>query len=146
VEQSESIKIRRPLEDVWGYVGDVRWWPKWLKDVSDVRLMSDDLAPGAEVAYKWRGKDVTATIAEYEPGSRIGIAAVESGYDFHESMSVDATEGHTEVTFTMGFSPTSTWMRILSVLLRPLKGFFLGRPLRKELETLRESVESGSAG
>ncbi len=144
MEQSESITIRRPLDDVWGYVGDVRWWPKWIEDLSDVTLVSEHLAAGAEVAYKYRGKDVTVTIAEYEPGRRIGIFAVERGYDFRESISIDSTDSHTEVTFTMGFSPTSTWMRVLSVLLRPLKGPLLGRPLKKELETLRDSVESGS--
>lgn len=142
MQQTESITIDRPPAEVWALVGDVRNWTKWLKDISDVELVSGELATGAEFSYKFRGRDVNATVDRYEEGRVIGIGAQEKKYDFAESLAVEPTDGGTRVTFTMGFDPTVWWVSALSILLVPFKGMMLGKPLRKELEELRIAVES----
>jgi hypothetical protein len=43
----------------------------------------------------------------------------------------------------MGFEPTVWWASALSVLLIPVKGLMLGRPLRQELQDLKVAVEGG---
>ncbi len=142
MQQTESVTIDRPPAEVWALVGDVRTWTKWLEDISDVQLVSGELATGAEFSYKFRGRDVHATVDRYEAGRVIGIASSEKSYDFAESIRVEPADGQTRVTFTMGFDPTVWWASALSILLVPFKGMMLGKPLRNELEALRTAVES----
>jgi uncharacterized membrane protein len=144
VEQTESILIDRPAGDVWPLVGDVRGWNQWLTGISDVELVSDELAPGSEFSYQYRHKPVRATVDQYEEGRLIGISTSEKRYDFAESITLDPRGDQTEVTFTMGFEPTVWWASALSVLLIPVKGLMLGRPLRQELQDLKVAVEGGA--
>ncbi len=141
MEQTESILIDRASGDVWPLVGDVREWDQWLTGISDVELVSDELAPGAEFSYQYRNKPVRATVDRYEEGRLIGISTSEKTYDFAESITLDPRGGQTEVTFTMGFEPTVWWVSALSVLLIPVKGLMLGRPLRQELADLKRVAE-----
>lgn len=142
MQHAESTTIGRPAEDVWALIGDVRQWLVWIEDVSDVEVLSGELSPGSEVSYKWRGSEIHATISEYEPGHKIGITSTEDNYDFHESITLDSSDGGTGVTFVMGFDPTNWWMSALAVVLTPFKSIMLGRPLRKELELLRGAAEA----
>ncbi len=141
MEQSARIHIDRPTSDVWDLVGDVRAWPTWLKDVENVTY-EGELGVGTTVSYKWRGNDVSATVSAYEVGRRIGIESEEKSYDFHESISLHSTGRTTEVTFVMGFDPTGWWASSLAVLLFPVKGVLLGRPLKRELRTLKKTAET----
>ena len=145
MRHSESSVITSSPENVWALVGDVRSWPKWLHGVSAVELVSAELAVGSEFAYKWRGRDVRATVNEYEMGRTIGIFSAEKNYDFQESITLEPLGDRTRVVFTMGFDPTVWWARTLSVLMVPFKGRFLGRPLRTELESLRTAAETGQS-
>lgn len=142
MQRSESTVINRPSEDLWALVGDVRRWPKWLRGVSDVRLLSEEVAVGSEFAYKWRDRDVSATVSAYKRGQTIGISSSEKNYDFQESITLEPLGDQTKVELTMGFEPTVWWATALSVLVVPFKGPLLGRPLRKELESLRTAAES----
>jgi len=141
MEQTESILIDRNANDVWPLVGDVRGWNQWLTGISDVELVSDELAPGAEFSYQFRNKPVRATVDHYEEGRLIGISTSEKTYDFAESITLDPRGDQTEVTFTVGFEPTVWWVSALSVLLIPIKGLMLGRPLRQELADLKRVAE-----
>jgi hypothetical protein len=47
----------------------------------------------------------------------------------------------TEVAFTMGFEPTVWWMKVVAVVVVPIKDRLMGRPLRRELERLRAVAE-----
>ena len=59
-------------------------------------------------------------------------------------MELESLGDQTRVTFTMGFEPTVWWAKAGSALLTPLKDRMLGKPLRKELATLKSVVESGT--
>ena len=139
MQQTESITIDRPAAEVWPLIGSVDGWQHWLTGISNVELLSDEVGPGAEFSYKFRGRAVTATVDRYEEGRLIAIK--ESSYDFGESMELEPLGDETRVTFTMGFEPTVWWAKAGSALLTPFKDRMLGKPLREELATLKTVVE-----
>ena len=142
MQHTETITIGRPSEDVWAYVGDVRSWPKWLEDVSDVDVQSGEMAEGTQLSYKFRGRETHPTITAYEQGQMLGIAASERGYEFAESIRLHSDGDQTEVSFTMGFEPTVWWMKGLAAALSPFKRTVLGRSMRKEMRSLKTAVEA----
>lgn len=143
MQQTESITIDRPSAEVWPLIGSPDGWQRWLSGISNVKLLSDEVGPGAEFAYKFRDREVRATVDRYEEGRLISISSEERSYDFGESMELEPLGDQTRVTFTMGFEPTVWWASAASALLTPFKDRMLGKPLRKELETLRTEVEGG---
>ncbi len=141
MQQTESITIDAPTADVWPLIGSIDGWQSWLTGISNVELLSDEIGPGAEFGYTFRGRAVTATVDRYEEGRIMAIASTESSYDFGESMELEPLGDQTWATFTMGFEPTTWWAKAGSALLTPLKDRMLGKPLRKELATLKGVVE-----
>ena len=141
MEHTESIGIDRPPDAVWQLVGDIHSWPRWLEDISDVEMQSDELGEGAEFTYKFRGRPAHVTVFPFEADRVIGITAPERGYDFAESITVEPQGEGTVVTFTMGFEPNTWWMKTVAIGVRPLKDRLMGRPLRKELAKLKAVAE-----
>ena len=141
MQHSESIVINRPEAEVWALVGDPQSWEKWIPGVTDVQIEGGGaLSVGIGLSYIWRGKRQDTTIAVFETQRAIGVATSEKNYEFSETIVVRETLGGTGVTVTMGFEPTVWWATFLAIFMLPIKGFLLGRPLRKELEALRAAL------
>ena len=146
MQHSASITIERPVRDVWSAVGDPRAWHTWLAGVRAVEVENSGvLAQGAKLSYTWRGRPVKASLARYEEGRVTGIHSSEKNYEFNEAISLHEMGGQTEVTFAIGFEPTLWWMSASAVALLPLKGLLLGRPLKKELRSLKRALEAHPA-
>lgn len=141
MQQSESIVVDAPVERVWPLIGSIEGWQDWNSGISNVELLADEIGPGAEFAYRYRGREVHTTVDAYEEGRLLSIASDEGSYDFGESLALEPEGDQTRVTFTMGFEPTVWWAKAASVLLVPFKDRVLGRPLRAELARLKDVVE-----
>jgi hypothetical protein len=140
VEHSESIVVNRSLEDVWTLTGDPHAWATW-GEIRDVHVMGGAIAEGSAITYRWRGREIEATISPFIDRERMGIQNTQRSYEFHEWIALRDLGDRTEVTFTMGFEPTAWWASMLAPLLSPFKALVLGRPLKKELRSLRDAAE-----
>ena len=146
MEHSASIVIDRPASVVWDLAGHPQAWQEWNDELADVRVDGDGaLQRGSVVHYRWRGREVTADVTDYEEGRRLAIHSSQGSYEFRESFQLEPAGDRTTVTKTMGFTPTAWWARALAVLLIPLKPLVLGRPLKRELRTLRDAVAAREA-
>lgn len=141
MEHSESVTIDRSAPEVWKFVGNPESWADWIPDVQDVEVEGGEFGAGSVVSYTWRGNWQRANVSRFDPGRSWEIRSSEQNYDFHEDITIESVEAGTQVTLTMGFDPTVWWVRVLSVLLLPVKRWVLGRPLRKELSALKTAVE-----
>jgi uncharacterized protein YndB with AHSA1/START domain len=138
---TESIRIARPAEVVWTLVGDPAAWPRWAGDLDDVRVHGE-LAVGTTITYRYRGRGVAVTLTRYQPTTLVEIAGSEKSYELRESIALNAGDGATTVSITMGFEPTATWTRLVAPLFVPLKGVVLGRSLRRSLHALGHTAEA----
>lgn len=145
LQHTETMSIDRPAEEVWAFVGDVRWWPKWTADISDVEVSADELSAGTQLSYKFRGRPTHPTIASYQQGREIGISASEDRYEFAESITLHPGGDETEVSFTMSFEPTVWWMKGIAAALGPLQGHSAGTLNEKEMRSLKAAVEADAS-
>ena len=141
MEHVEKLAVDAPPEEVWALIGDVRAWPRWLSDVSDVHVDGTQLSEGSEVTYRYRDRPTTATISNYVEGRTIGISTREKRYDFAESLTVHPSEDGSEVLFRMQVDPTAKWMRALAAAVTPIKGLLMGPSMRKELHALERALD-----
>ena len=86
------------------------------------------------------------TIAAFETDRVIEVASSEKNYEFTETIRLSDTFGGTQVTITKGFAPTVWWASVLAILVLPVKGLILGRPLLKELQALKGALEARASG
>ena len=143
MQHSESIIINRPGPEVWALVGDPQSWETWIPDVTEVRIEGGG-APsvGTGLSYARRGKRRDTTIAAFETDRVIEVASSEKNYEFTETIRLSDTFGGTQVTITKGFAPTVWWASVLAILVLPVKGLILGRPLMEELQALKAALEA----
>lgn len=143
MEHVEKLAVDAPTEEVWALIGDVRAWPRWLGDISDVHLEDGELSEGSEVTYHYRDRPTTATISTYVEGRTIAISTREKRYAFAESLTVHPSGDGSEVLFRMRVDPTAAWMRVLAAVVTPIKGLLMGPSMRKELRGLERALNDG---
>ena len=97
---------------------------------------------GPCLSYARRGKRRDTTIAAFETDRVIEVASSEKNYEFTETIRLSDTFGGTQVTITKGFAPTVWWASVLAILVLPVKGLILGRPLMEELQALKAALEA----
>jgi hypothetical protein len=128
------------------FIGDIRWWPKWIEDITDVEVPSGEMAEGTRLSYKFRGRPAYPTITAYEQGSTIGISSSEDRYEFAEAITLHADGDQTAIDFTMEIEPKVWWMKALAAVVGPFKGTLMGRSMRREMEMLKSAVEAENTG
>src|SRR5690242_13541851 len=134
----ESAEIRRPLQEVFGYVSEVANYPEWMAHVLDVS--KDTPGPPQQgdtfvVAIKSVGRrfETPYERASYEAGRRYTDRAVGGPIPnqwWHSSF--EEAPGATRFTRAVDVESSG-----LLKLLEPLQKRTAGRQLRKDLQTLK---------
>jgi ligand-binding SRPBCC domain-containing protein len=139
----ESIKINRPLEEVFNYVSDVGNFPEWTAHTLEVR--KDPAGPPQQsdrftLAIKSVGRrfETPYERTSYEPNRRYTDRAVGGpipnqrwDYTFQE------VPGGTRLTRAVEAEPAG-----LLKLLEPLQRRTVQRQLRTDLKTLKDVLEA----
>lgn len=144
MQHVETIAINRPVGVVWELTGNPANWQRWEPGVTDVQL-DGDLAQGAGITYKWRGKQQTGTVTRYIRNQEIAIRVEQQNYTFLEAITMRGIGSMTNVTMSMGFAPKVWWATALSPLLFLVKKLAMGMPMRKSLKALQREAEKAQA-
>lgn len=82
VKYQASITIDAPVETVWHLMTDIKNWPQWNPEITDVTI-EGDLAAGTVFSWKGKGSSLTSELQVVEPlqiigwtGKTMGIRAV----------------------------------------------------------------------
>ena len=70
VKTHVTITINAPPEKVWGLLSDLKDWPKWQPDISDVEL-SGPVQSGSSFSWNTRGSEIHSKIAVAQPQERL---------------------------------------------------------------------------
>ena len=65
-----AITINAPAEKVWGLLADLKNWPKWQPDISDVEL-SGPVQSGSSFSWSTGGSEIHSKIAVVRPQERL---------------------------------------------------------------------------
>lgn len=72
--------VDAPLPTVWELHTDIDRWPTWQRDITRAGL-TGRLAPGATFTWHTAGLEITSTVTDLVPGSRIAWGGPAHGID-----------------------------------------------------------------
>jgi len=138
--EERSIIVRRPIEEVFAYVGDLRHSAEWQAGLSEVRKVTEGplrIGTRFAVVRKLLGRrlELISEFVRYEPNTRFtfrfsGSMPGEGSYFF------ESTPDGTRVTWRVEMRP-----RGFSRLAEPLVATSLRRQMAANLPVLKELLE-----
>jgi uncharacterized membrane protein len=144
IKEERSIIIRRPIEEVFAYVGDLRHSAEWQAGLSEVRKVTEGpLGKGTRFAVvrKLLGRrlELISEFVRYEPNTMFTFR-FSGSMPGEGSYFLESTPDGTRVTSRVEMRP-----RGFSRLAEPLVATSLRRQMTANLPVLKELLERRAA-
>jgi ligand-binding SRPBCC domain-containing protein len=141
---SHTVRIGRPLEEVFAFVTDPAGYPRWqpsLVSVEPHRPGPIRLGSEATEVRRFLGRELetTWTCVEHEPSTRSAIECEDGPVPFRGTFELEPAGGETVFTWTV-----ETW-GAASRLGGPLAGLATKRELAANAGRLKELLEAEAA-
>jgi hypothetical protein len=142
VKSAESVVVARTVDEVFGYVADLRNEPSWHVDIASVPPETDPV-PVVGKTYELRFKpfmgktDGTFTALEVELGARVVYRADFAGLQPRITYTVEPAGESTRFTRAVEMRPSG-----LKVLMTPMMAFMVPRRNRVFVQNLKRALES----
>lgn len=146
MKATATVTINRPIGEVFSFVTDVGKMPRWVSGVSGARLLSREMGRGARYVLDyiqgWRSSEMEIEVTEYEPPRSFASRTYRGPFAFEGRMELREVESATEITNIIEAGPDSVSTRVASWMLGPVLRRSFTRRLVRELEQLREAIQS----
>jgi uncharacterized membrane protein len=142
VDVSTEIVIRRPREEVAGYVADPGNAPKWYANIESVRWKTDPpMRVGSQIAFvaRFLGRRLAYTydVVVFAPGERVVMRTAQGPFPMETTYTWEATSaGHTRMMLRNRGAPAG-----FSTLAAPLIAVSIRRANRSDLARLKALLE-----
>ena len=143
MKMSNSIVIRRPLEDVFAFMSNIEHEPQWRPNVMEVKVTSGlPLRQGSTYLYvvKMMNRQMRTEgkITSFEPNRGWSFESVSGAIPLKGNVALEPAHEGTKVT--LGGEVT---LRGLLNLFAPLMRGMMGRRVNGDLQNLKKLMESG---
>lgn len=142
-----SIRIDRPIDQVFSFVTDVGHMPDWVTGVTAARMVSPIMEPGAHftLVYQpgYRETELAVVVAEHEPPHRFGISTERGPFAFTGRIELVEDGDGTLVSSIIEADPDSLSTKVANLLLGPYISRSMVRRLGRELAALAAALGSG---
>ena len=140
-----SVRIDRPVEDVYAYATTVDTLPQWLGAVQEVeQLTGGPLAVGTQIREvgKMLGRRLVTLVevTALEPGVRFAFTGVTGPFTAHNSYTFESVAGGTKVT-----DAAESELSGLFRLIDPLVGRMMRRQFEANLAAVKDRLETQAA-
>ena len=149
VKATASVRIARPIDEVFAYVSDVSRMTEWVSGVRESKLISDKIAEGARFVLVYSGMarrptELEVEVTEFDKPRVFASRTTRGPLEFEGRIELSEEDGHTIVTNTaQGTDDVAT--RVATWLL----GWLINKPwsgrLRTELERMAAAIEKTAA-
>ena len=142
-----SIKVNKPIEEVWRFIADLGNSSQWLDGVSGVEPTSEgDIARGATFTskYQFDGKShqVSYLLTVFEPPRRICFRVLGGPHPSLSELDLKSTGGSTKVTHLMEMDIDQRNIGVVFLGLGPIVRLTIMFKLRKDLKKLKARLEA----
>jgi uncharacterized membrane protein len=138
----DSVEIKRPVDQVFAYVTEIKNFPKWIPDMQEaVQVSPGKIGVGTALrgTYKMMGLRMawTSKITGFEPNKKFGEKISSGSMLSDELMTFDPIADGTEFTFVCD-------MKVGGVLklLSPIMAHSMRKQTKTDLAKLKELLES----
>jgi uncharacterized protein YndB with AHSA1/START domain len=114
-----SIKIKRPVSEVFDFLSDARNEPKWIPGANNIEMLT---APPVQKGTRFRGQyaragTVQLELVEFNRPDRVTFRAQSAILDFDDEVKLSAIPDGTLLEATMTAQPKGI-MRLLSFMMK----------------------------
>jgi uncharacterized protein YndB with AHSA1/START domain len=143
--------INAPTERVWAAVSDIEHRSQMLSGIVTLRVL--ERPASGLIGLKWSETRVmfgqeaaeTMTITEAEEGRQYTTRAESHGSVYLTKIEVtEVSGGQTNLAIVFDAKPQSAFARVVSLLMAPLITGSTTKALRRDLDDIRRSLESGN--
>ncbi len=139
---SETIEIKRPVEEVFAYVTDLRNDPEWQKGLAEATYTSDGPVDiGTTGVHRAGAMGVTVEIGweiyEYEESKRASWKFVSGPFEGNENYVLESTPTGTKFMHSAELQPKGV-LRFLA----PVAGGLFAKQSAENVRTLKRILES----
>ena len=140
----ESVRIKRPVNEVFAYTTDAKNWPKWQTFIPEAEQTSQgpmNVGTTFRGVSRMMGRSMewTAITTEFEPNRKWGKNITSGGITIEEHVTYGSAEGVT--TFTILYEMKGGGF--VSPLL-PIMAASMRKETKKSLGKLRDALETQS--
>ncbi len=142
-----SIKINRPIEEVWDFVSDIGKSDQWLDGVSGPTLASHgEIAPGSTFNCKYRfdnkSHEVEYTLTSFDPPTRFGFRIIGGPHPSLNVIDLKWEKGLTKINHTMEMDINQRTIGAVFLGLGPFVRLSIMMKLKKDLKRLKATLEA----
>lgn len=148
MKQSQSVVVARPIDKVFQYTTTmVAEWSIIVVEETIVKSVNDGgVGTTFRIVTEERGQrmEFESTVTTHEPPHRSGIIMTGSHFDIHANYVFEEIDGGTKVTQNSEVFAKTWMMKIMFTLMGPFMKKSGCDALQKELQSLRDHLESNS--
>jgi len=149
---SVDIEINSTVENVWKAVSNIENADQMISAITALTILEAPDDDGSLVGLKWKetrkvfGKEANETmwITEYEENRYYATRAKNHGVVYRSTISVKEVGENTLLTLTFENSPSSLFVKIVSVVMGMFVKRAMTKMLDKDLQDIKQFVESSS--
>ena len=146
VRAEHTVTVNRPVSEVFAYLTDVDNLAQWQDSVIEARKDSEGpVTTGTRFteARKFLGRRVESTmeVTEHDPERRFSLKVLSGPVPFQVSHAFEEANGGTRIRIVVEGEPGGFFK-----VAEPLVGRQAKRQLQGDFDTLKDLLESGSAG
>ena len=143
MKMSNSVEIRRPLEEVFAFMSNIEHEPQWRPNVMEVKVTSGlPLRQGSTYLYvvKMMNRQMRTEgkITAFEPSRGWAFESVSGAFPVKGNVAFEPANEGTKVTLG-----GETTLRGLLNLFAPIMRGMMGRQVSGDLQNLKKLLESG---
>jgi uncharacterized protein YndB with AHSA1/START domain len=142
IRTDTNVLINRPVEEVWNYVINNEYVPKWALGFKELRYITEGpMHMGTRSAWTqtFLGKDISSTVetTEFEPYKYITFKSITGPFSFMYRYIFESTPSGTKFTVYLEGEPGGFFK-----LAEPLLTTMVKRQLQNSFENLKDLIES----
>lgn len=147
IKEEKSGIIRRPIEEVFAYVSDLRHSPEWQSGLVEVRQTTEGpQGVGTQFTFvrKFMGRmlDASVEFVEYEPNTKVAFRSTSGPMLIEVSYLFESTAEGTKITSKIEMQPGG----FLFGLAEPLIAASLRRETEASAGELKDLLENRGVG
>ncbi len=142
-----SIKVNKPIEEVWEFISDMSNSDQWLAGISEPVLATEgEFAPGSTFNCKYRfdnkSHDVSYVLTSFDPPNKFGYRVNGGPHPAFNFVQLKSQKGLTKINHVMEMDISQLSIGVVFLGLGAFARLSIMLKIRKDLKRLKALLEA----
>ena len=143
---SATVRINKPVEEVFSFITNVENNDRWVEGASETKLIKDEVVSIGSIfegKYNYSGKthEIGYEVVNFSSPNQFGVKSTHGPFPFENWLDLKNIEGQTDITNTIDAGSDHWMTSIIFILFRPLIKRQMNKQMKRELDNLKAILE-----